>query len=211
MNGRGHADLIVDLTRFALVAPDAPRAVTPMLERFVEGTEADGAAYFELADRFFIARAAAGVLPEGPIMSEILALGLPGDTPLMRALEAAPAPRFFDDTADDEATDVFATLGVASLAAAPVRNVHGDLVGAFLMHTFTIHSWTDREADLFATVASTMASLAARLVAEEATIAAREGALRALGLALEYRDAETMGHTDPGRQPGHDPGWSARA
>ena len=196
MNERGHADLIVDLTRFALVAPDAPRAVTPMLERFVEGTAADGAAYFQLADRFFIARAAAGVLPQGPAMSEILAHGLPGETPLMRALEVAPTPRFFDDTAADPATAVFAALGVASLAAAPVRDLHGELVGAFLMHTFTSHPWTDREADLFTTVASTMASLAARLMAEEATVAAREGALRALGLALEYRDAETKGHTD---------------
>lgn len=196
MNGRGHADLIVELTGLALAATDAPLAVTPMLERFVARTAADGAAYFQLADGFFVARAAAGVLPEGPTMTAILAHGLPGDTPLMRALKEAPVPRFFDDTAADEATADFAMLGVASLAAAPVRDTQGGLVAAFLMHTFASHPWTDREVDLFTAVAGTMASLTARLVAESAAVAARDGALRALGLALEYHDAETKGHTD---------------
>ena len=196
MNRRGHAELIVELTQLGLTAPDTPHAVTPMLERFVERTAAEGAAYFQLTDGFFVARAAAGVLPEGAAMNEILAHGLPGDTPLMQALERSITPQFFDDTGSSEITAGFEGLGVASLAAAPVRDAEGNLVGAFLMHTFAPHPWTDRDADLFATVASTMASLTARLVAEEATVAAREGALRALGLVLEYHDAETKGHTD---------------
>jgi putative nucleotidyltransferase with HDIG domain len=52
------------------------------------------------------------------------------------------------------------------------------------------------ETDLFAAGAGSLALLAARLRAEETATAAREGALRALGRALEHRDGETHGHTD---------------
>ena len=45
-------------------------------------------------------------------------------------------------------------------------------------------------------MAGVLASLAARLVAEENAVYARENAIHALGLALEYRDDDTKGHTD---------------
>ena len=38
--------------------------------------------------------------------------------------------------------------------------------------------------------------MAARLVAEEQALAAKEDAIKALGVAVESRDAEVMGHTD---------------
>jgi putative nucleotidyltransferase with HDIG domain len=130
------------------------------------------------------------------MMDAILAHGLPADAPLLVALDQATSPLFFDDTAATPVTAGFPDLGVASLAAAPVRGRHGGLLGAFLMHTFEQHDWTESEADLVAAVANALAALTARLVAEEDAVAAREGAIRALGLALESRDGETKGHTD---------------
>ena len=194
------ADLIVELTGLALAAPDVPAAVTPILQRLVERTAADGSAYFEVGhgagDAFFQARAAAGELPTGPAMDVILAHGLPARTPLMVALEGAAHPLFFDDTALAPEAAGFPALGVASLAAAPVRNAAGTLLGAFLMHRFDAHAWTPSEGDLFASVSGTLANLAARLVAEGRAVAAQERAVRALGLALEHRDHENKGHTD---------------
>ena len=191
------AQLIVDLTRLALSAQTVPSAVNPVLNTLVERTAAVGSAYFQLGQNaFFMARAAAGTMPQGPIMDEILVHGLPHDTPLMRALEEADLPLFFDDTRAAPDTQGFPELGVASLAAAPVRDRAGRLIGAFLMHTFEAHTWLEREADLFGAVAGILATLAARLVAEEELSEAYEDAIKSLGLAVEHRDGETKGHTD---------------
>lgn len=188
--------LIVDLMRTALVAPDVAAAVTPMLDCFVERTEAAGAAYFQADGTLYFPRAASGELPAGPGMEAIAAHGLPGETPLLQALQASSVPLFFPDTTLANEAAGFPDLGVASLAAAPVRDMNDEMLGAFLMHTFEQHAWTSFEATLFAAVSGSMASLAARIVAEEQAAAAREGALRALGLALEFRDDDSGGHTD---------------
>lgn len=190
------AQLIVELTQSALLAPDIPSAVLPALDALVVRTAAAGSAYFQVGGDMFKARSASGVMPQGPVMDAILAHGLPANTPLMQALQAATSPLFFDDTtASDEAAG-FPDLGVASLAAAPVRSRSGDLMGAFLMHTFEQHCWAEKECDLFGAVAGTVAALAARLVAEEQALTAKEDAIKALGVAVESRDSEVKGHTD---------------
>lgn len=190
------ASMVVELTRLALAAPDVPAAVGPILDAFVSHTAAAGSAYFQMESESFYARSAVGVMPTGPVMDAILAHGLPAETPLMRALERAEAPLYFDDTGAAPEAAGFPDLGVRSLVAAPVRDRSGHLHGAFLMHTFESHCWSDGEAALIGAVANGLAALVSRLVAEEEAIAAREGAIRALGLALESRDGETAGHTD---------------
>ena len=197
------AQLIVELTRLALSAPDIPSAVMPALQTLVDFTAAEGSAYFQVGDGIFRARSASGEMPQGPVMEAILAHGLPADTPLMQALTNSTTPLFFDDTSAAPEAAGFPDLGVASLAAAAVKDRSGTLQGAFLMHTFAAHSWGQRECDLFGAVAGTLASLAARLVAEEHAVTeketalrAKEGAIKALGVAVEFRDAEVKGHTD---------------
>ncbi len=190
------ATLIVELMQTALHADGVPNAVEPILSSLVRETAADGSAYFQRGGPVFHARSASGVMPEGPTMQAILVHGLPRETPLMVALEQATSPLFIDNAAAEVVATGFPELGVKSLAAAPVRSSDGSLIGAFLMHTFEPHHWSEHEAALVAAVAGALSGLTARLVAEEQAVAAREGALRALGLALEYRDRETKGHTD---------------
>ena len=192
------AESVLQLTRLALAAPNLPAAVNPTLEQLVRSTAAVGAAYFQTSGEVanFRVRSAWGDLPQTAGMRAIAAHGLPAETPLMWALRAAPTPLFFDDTAAQPETEGFGALGVASLAAAPVRRADGSLIGAFLMHTFVPHTWRAGEAELFGAVSGTVAALAGRLAAEEQAGEAREAALRALGLALEARDGETRGHTD---------------
>ncbi len=197
--GRGSgAELIVELTDLALAAADVPTAVAPILDQLVASTAAVGSAYFQAdpdGDLYF-ARAASGEMPDGPGMEAILAHGLPEGTPLFQALSQAWGPLLFDDAASASAAAGFPELGVASLAAVPVRDARRRLLGGFLLHTFDRHDWTPFEANLLASVAGTLAGLTARLVAEERALAAQEQAVRALGLALETRDRETRGHTD---------------
>ena len=193
---RVDSTLIVQLTQTALAANDIPSAVTPVLDALVNRTEAVGSAYFQSGGEFYFARAASGDLPEGPAMEAIVAHGLPADTPLLEAIRRSSGPVFYDDTRASNDTAGFPDLGVASIAAAPVRKSDGDLAGAFLMHTFRPHCWTDDECNMFEIIASTLATLTARFVAEEEVMLAREDALRAIGLAVERRDSETKGHTD---------------
>ncbi|MBZ9750253.1 HD domain-containing protein [Deinococcus sp. HMF7604] len=189
---------LLQLTQLALAAPSLAAGVTPTLEKLVSETAAVGSAYFQLEGRelAYRVRAATGEMPATPGMQAIAAHGLPAGTPLLLALEQTAGPLFYDDTAASSDTAGFPELGVASVAAAPVRTRDGRLLGAFLMHTLTPHIWRSEEAALFTMVSGTIAALSGRLVAEEHARQAHEAALRALGLALEARDGETQGHTD---------------
>ncbi|CAM4024364.1 HD domain-containing phosphohydrolase [Deinococcus frigens] len=193
------AQSVLTLTRLAVSAPDLASGVTPTLEHLVTHTAAVGSAYFQVGGAqtlTYQVRAAWGQQPQTLDMQRIAVHGLPADTPLMRALETSTGPLFFDNTADAPQTAGFPELGVASLAACPVGDAGGRLLGAFLMHTLEPHRWQPEEAALFSMVAGTIAGLAGRLAADEQVVQAREASLRALGLALEARDGETQGHTD---------------
>lgn len=191
-------DLTLHLTQLGLTAPDLGSAMSPVLNVLVERTSAVGAGYFQLRDATltYHARAASGVMPQGPAMDALLAHGLPHHLPLVQALETASGPLFFDDTRLRPQSAGFPDLGVFALTAAPIRDRAGVLVGALLSHVFEPHVWTPYECQTLGTIMGLVALLAARLDAEEREQAAHESALRALGLMLEMRDAETQGHTD---------------
>ncbi|HEX2864098.1 MAG TPA: HD domain-containing phosphohydrolase, partial [Deinococcales bacterium] len=96
--------------------------------------------------------------------------GLPGGLALFRAQRHAPPVRW--------AGDVNATL---------------DLPPSEQPRAF---GWTDAEVRLLEAAARTLGAVAARSERVNNLEAAHEGALRAIGLALEARDHETGGHTD---------------
>ena len=191
-------DLTLQLTRLGLNAPDLGSAMTPVLDTLVRQTAAVGAGYFQWreATLAYHARSASGEMPEGPQMAALLAHGLPGNLPLLRALERADGVLYFEETEGSEVAAGFPDLGVRALLAAPVLSQSGQLVGALLAHVFTPHVWTPAERQLVGSVTGLLALLAARLDAEERERAAHESALRTIGLCLEARDAETQGHTD---------------
>ena len=64
----GVLELTVQLTRLGLNAPDLGSAMTPVLDALVSQTSAQGAGYFQLADRTlaYHARAASGVIASYP-------------------------------------------------------------------------------------------------------------------------------------------------
>ncbi|PTA68466.1 HD-GYP domain-containing protein [Deinococcus arcticus] len=195
--GERAAQEMLHLTGLVLAARTLAAGVTPTLEKLVSDTAAVGSAYFQLEslDLAYRVRAATGEMPATAGMEAIAAHGLPVDTPLLQALRAG-APLFVDDTRASAVTAGFPELGVASVAAAPVRASDGRLLGAFLMHTLSPHCWQPAEVALFTLVSGTVAALSGRLAAEEDARQTREAALRALGLMLEARDGETHGHTD---------------
>ncbi len=191
-----YSSLILELSRTALSASSVPEAVTPILRSLVEETSAVGAAYLQDSGDVLRSRASSGEMPSNEEFQLLMAHGLPCDAPLLESLRSQNTPIMIEDTSSDGRCSDFNAFGIASIAAAPVINRGGEFVGAFLMHTFERHEWSAAERGLFASIAGVLSSLAARLVAEEKAVNAREGAIRALGLALEYRDRETKGHTD---------------
>ena len=68
-------DLTLHLTQLGLTAPDLGSAMSPVLNVLVERTSAVGAGYFQLRDTTltYHARAASGVMPQGPAMDALLA------------------------------------------------------------------------------------------------------------------------------------------
>ncbi|OLV19730.1 HD-hydrolase domain [Deinococcus marmoris] len=195
------AQSVLDLTRQVFSASTIDQGVIPTLEYLITHTAAVGAAYIQVTcaqERSYRVRATAGETSQTSRVKDLVCQGLPLQTPLMLALEYSSGCLFFDDivTLCDTLTVGFTTVGVASLAAAPVRARDGELLGAFLMYTFTPHVWQMEEAAIFSLVSGTIAGLAGRLAADEQASDAREAALRAMGLALEVRDGETKGHTD---------------
>lgn len=206
--GASVPDLTLRLTRLGLMAPDLGSAMRPVLDALLERTAAVGAGYFQLREGTlaFHARAASGEMPQGPLMEALLAHGLPGDLPLLRALASTQGALFFGDTRGHPEAQGFPELGVLALTAAPIHDAGGRLVGTLLSHAFAPHEWTDGERTLFASVTGLLALVAARLDAEEREQAAHEGALRVLGLTLEARDAETPG--PPTGSPPSPCGWA---
>lgn len=169
-----------------------------MLDALVTNTAVVGSGYFQLRENTlnYHARAASGEMPQGAVMEALLAHGLPPQLPLIQALEDSRGVLFFEDTREHGDAAGFPELGVYALIAAPIHDREARLVGALLAHVFNPHPWTDRERVLISAVTGLLSMLAARLDAEERERNAHESALRALGLCLEARDAETQGHTD---------------
>jgi putative nucleotidyltransferase with HDIG domain len=194
------AQSVLDLTQQVFSASTLVQGVTPTLEYLVTRTAAVGAAYVQVTcaqDQSYQVRATWGQVPQTPSVQDVVFQGLPLRTPIMQALEVSPSPLFFDDTTTAPCETLgFQEVGVASMAASPVRARDGELLGAFLMYTSTPHVWNTDEAAIFSLVTGTIAGLAGRLAADEQASDAREAALRAMGLALEVRDGETKGHTD---------------
>ncbi|SMB78546.1 HD domain-containing phosphohydrolase [Deinococcus hopiensis] len=184
------AATIMEVMRCALTAYDVPSAVLPALHALVERTHAEGAAYVQLSDAGeFVTRGVVGA-------PGLAGQAIPQGSPLLRALRAAQAPLFYDNTWMDPDTADFPAHGVGALAIAPVLDAEARLVGAFVMYVHSAHSWHEDDAELFAALAGAIGLLAVRLITEESLRKAHEAALRALGLMLEARDTETGGHTD---------------
>lgn len=190
------AGLIVELMQNAVSAPDIASAVTPILEHLVDETGAVGAIFFQYRGDVYIPEVIHGSLPEGPVLEQIKSYGLPAETPLMVALKESPQPFFFGNTEHHDTTTGFPELGVASLAAAPIRDAHGVFVGAVVLHTRDHHDWDASEANLLASIAGAPGTLVARLVVEDQVLRDRDAAVRALGVSLELRDREPVGHID---------------
>ncbi|KAA3648681.1 MAG: HD-GYP domain-containing protein [Chloroflexi bacterium] len=190
------AELIVKLSELILEARDVPSAVEPILKALVVRTQADGAAYFQLIGERLYARSRVGEKLKKGGTDALMVQGMPLNIPLIKATIEVDEPLFVDETNASHIAVGFSKLGIRSLAIAPIRHHSGYLVGIIMMYCTGPQEWKGKGRNLFTDVAALPAKLMSRLIAEESALEAREGALRALGLALEYRDLETKGHTD---------------
>ncbi|PTA66857.1 HD domain-containing phosphohydrolase [Deinococcus arcticus] len=187
------AELTLRLTRLGLTAPDLGSAMQPVLDALLSGAGAQVAGYYQwwAQDQVYRVRAESGTRP-----STLPLRGLAPGLPLVQALHGSAEPLFIPDVRAHPAARSFAWPGLHAMIAAPVHDREGTLIGALLLLGFTPQPWPAGAPALVRSVTGLIALLAARLDAEERERAAHEHALRALGLCLEARSAETHGHTD---------------
>lgn len=165
------------LAALGLRASGAGERLRPVLELLAERTGALGVGYFALP----AVRLSAGGERSGAL-------------PLVAALDAADGALACGDTRTHGYAAAFAARGVRALLAVPVRGARGHLIGALLACGGAPRTWTPGDRQLLGAAAELLALLAAPQGAERAT--AHPAALRALGVLLEARDAETRGHTE---------------
>lgn len=190
------ANLIAELTRIAISAPDLPSALIPLLHHLITLTQADGAMYFEQTDSAFQICANVGQPPARPGIDHILIHGQVIDAILGQTLCTMPNVIFVDDTQVEPKARSLAQIGVSSIAIAPIYDKMHLLAGALVVYSYDPQPWSTIDATMLMLIAGELSHLTARLDRESALRQTREASLRALGLALEHRDAETKGHTD---------------
>lgn len=169
-------DLARQLAALGLRANAPGEVLQPVVDLLVERTAALGVGYF--------------ALPGAPVGGE---RGQP--LPLLAALDAASGVLAFRDTRRRPQAAGLAERGVLALLAAPVRDSRGRLAGALLAYGGAARVWTAGDQRLLGAAAGLL-TLRTAPQAGEPTGSAHEGTLRAIGLLLEARDADTRGHTD---------------
>lgn len=198
MTGAELHSLTLDLMQVALQTADLRGALTPVLEALVRHSAAVGAGYFYWSGEAgaYSASARAGQWPPEGQPGGSWEKGLPLGLPLLDALRRAAGALHLSDTRGDPVAEGLTGCGVRALLAAPIRDASGTLVGVLLAYAPEPHEWNAQERLMVQGVSGLITLLTARAQAEERELAAHEGALRALGLSLEARDAEAQGHID---------------
>lgn len=190
-------ELVMGLSREAMSAVTVSDALGPMLESLVEQTDACSALYVQADGDAFTRKASAGGLPEDMGFLSLCVYGIHGSSDVMQAIEASEGPIASADLQKSGAVGaLFLPFGIRSLLATRVTGRRGELLGAVFLFRNRPGTWTSRHRSVAALLVGALSGVAARVAAEESAVSAREGAIRALGLALEYRDRETKGHTD---------------
>lgn len=168
-----------------------------MLSALVTRTRADAAVYIQSVGDVFISKASAGNVPEEIGFLSIATNGIPMSDPLIQALSDRCEPLVeLDLSAPASYGTLFAPFGIKSIVAIRVTGRLEEFLGVVLLFSYRAREWSNDEVAFTAALVGSLSGAAARVAAEESASNAREGAIRALGLALEYRDRETKGHTD---------------
>jgi putative nucleotidyltransferase with HDIG domain len=192
-----YTSLIVDLSRNALVAASLSEALSPMLEALVTRTGADAAVYIQSSGDVFVEKASAGNVPDAISFLSIATNGVSASDPLIQAVGESCEPLVEPDLSEPASRgSLFFPFGVKSIIAVRVTGRLDEFLGVVLLFSYHARTWSSDEVAFTAALVGSLSGAAARVAAEEKASHAREGAIRALGLALEYRDRETKGHTD---------------
>lgn len=118
------------------------------------------------------------------------------DSPVLQALGRSEDPLLLEEAGPDEISDRLRAYGLSSLAGLPVRDSDGEPAGALFAFSTSPHRWTGEEQSVIASVAGVPLQLLGRRVAQERASPVREGLVRPLGRAVEYRDYEVESHTE---------------
>jgi putative nucleotidyltransferase with HDIG domain len=184
--------LLLELSRSLETSNDPQTAMQVALERIRELGGADLAAIGSLKGDQFLLRALAG----GGSSQVLAQMGaVPAHHPLFSWMSSRGEALEIEDTSQVPDAQSLAALGVRSVY---LRSLPSDTStsGLALFRFRAPRAWTANEHRLLDAASRTLGAVLERLERLEMLEATNEGALRAIGLALENRDADTAGHTD---------------
>jgi len=169
-------------------------ALLPLaLEKIRQMGHADCVVLGVLEGNAYCTRAMAGDVREE--VAELLGKPLPLTHPVLQ--EVAPGKAFqMGSTESHSDLRAFSAVGIHGVYMIGVANETELRAGMALYRFQSSQGWNDSENRLLEGAARILGALLLRLERTRQLEAAYDGALRAIGLALEARDRETAGHTD---------------
>jgi putative nucleotidyltransferase with HDIG domain len=183
--------LLLELSRSLESSNDPQTAMQVALERIRELGGADIAAIGSLKGEQFLLRALAGST-DNQVLERMGAV--PAHHPLFAWMSSRGEALEIEDTSQVPDAHSLASLGVRSVY---LRSLPNDTsTSGLALFRFRARAWSVREHRLLDAASRTLGAVLERLERLEMLEATNEGALRAIGLALENRDADTAGHTD---------------
>ncbi len=175
-----------------LLEGNEPESLGLALEMVRQLSEADVVVLAALENGVYYPRAVAGDVPVA--LWKLLSEGMTDDTPAFNTIGSGQTL---------EITDVASYTDFAAYAAIGVQSAYligmkteGSTGGLVLLRHTRSGGWTESQHRLIEATTRMFGALVARLDRLTYFEAAYEGALRAIGVALEARDRETAGHTD---------------
>ncbi len=175
-----------------LLEGNEPESLGLALEMVRQLSEADVVVLATLENSVYYPRAVAGDVP--PALLKLLSDGMTNDTPAFHTIGSGQALEI-TDVASHPDFQAYAAIGVQSAYLIGMQT-EGSTGGLVLLRYTRSSSWTEPQHRLLEATTRMFGALVARLDRLTYFEAAYEGALRAIGVALEARDRETAGHTD---------------
>jgi putative nucleotidyltransferase with HDIG domain len=175
-----------------LLEGNEPESLGLALEMVRQLSEADVVVLASLENGVYAPRAIAGDAPMA--LLKLLSDGVTSDTPAFRTIGSGQALEIAD-VASHPDFQAYAAIGVQSAYLIGMQT-EGSTGGLVLLRYTRSSRWTQPQHRLIEATTRMFGALVARLDRLTYFEAAYEGALRAIGVALEARDRETAGHTD---------------
>ncbi len=180
------------LSMAQLLEGNEPESLDLALEMVRQLSEADVVVFSTLEDGLYRPKVTAGNVPSS--LSMLMSQGIDGTIEALSGMVVGRGIEIIDEPGHP-ILGAYGAIGIRSVYLIGVQT-EGGIGGLALFRHTRSDGWTQPQHRLIDATTRMLGALVARLDRLAHFEASYEGALRAIGVALEARDRETAGHTD---------------